>query len=101
MTRAAPAVACLAALVLVAALSHAPTAQARSCGNASVRGYGDIQVHNGVTCRDAKRKLGRWSRHGFPRNPVGWFCQTSTHRKLCSMGNGNAPYFTFVRRRHR
>jgi hypothetical protein len=92
------AVGCVLALTVVVGSSGAPAAQARSCGDASVRGYHRIEVFNGVTCRGAKRRIRRWSHVGFPHNEVGWFCQTKPRRKLCSFGNGNAPYFTFLRR---
>jgi hypothetical protein len=90
-------VVCVLSVALAVALSGAASAEARSCGDLSVRGYHRIEVHNGVTCRGAKRKIRRWSSQGFPRDPVGWFCQMGTRRKLCSKGNGDAPYFTFAR----
>jgi hypothetical protein len=79
----------------------AGTAQARGChrvvAGASV--FTRVSVHNGVRCGGARHKLRAWARHGFPHAQTGWYCDMSHRRKLCSFGNGNAPYFTF--RRHR
>jgi hypothetical protein len=79
-------------------------AAAKSCGSLSVRRYHGIKVYNGVTCKRAARKIRRWSRagHHFPTDPFGlWHCDMKPRRKLCSNGNGNAPYFTFLERHRR
>jgi hypothetical protein len=77
------------------------TADARSCKTVNAAGktaYG-INAHN-VRCKTTRKKLRRWMRTSFPRNPYGWYCDMRRRPKLCSGGNGaGAPYFTFRLRR--
>lgn len=92
----------LLAAVAVAALALGTgTAQARGCRRVSAHGsvFTRISVHNGLRCAGARRRLRAWARHGFPRHQTGWYCDMSAPRKLCSLGNGDAPYVTFRRRR--
>lgn len=96
---------CLIALLAVAAAAGAlsASADAASCRSVHVRGEATathVRTYNHVTCREARRNLRRWMRTRFPRNQLGWFCETRPRRKLCSRGNGGgAPYFTFRLRR--
>jgi hypothetical protein len=89
----------LAALAVGTGVASA--AETRSCGKQSVRSYHSIRVH-GMTCRKAVSRLKDWTSDGndFPNEPFDrWFCDMSGDRKLCLRGNGNAPYFTFLKRR--
>lgn len=94
-----------AAVLAVAAAAclalGARTAEANGCHRvvAGKSVFTRIAVHNGVRCAGARRHLRNWARHGFPHRMTGWYCDMSHRRKLCSFGNGDAPYFTF--RRHR
>jgi hypothetical protein len=54
-----------------------------------------VRVHDRLDCRSARRHLHRWLRRGFPHNQIGWYCEMSSAPKLCSLGNGAAPYVTF------
>lgn len=79
----------------------AGSAEAKACQRV-VAGkfvFTSISVHNRLGCDRARRKLRAWAHRGFPHSMTGWFCDLRHRRKLCSFGNGNAPYFTF--RRHR
>jgi hypothetical protein len=90
----------VAALALGFALLAAP-ASAKSCGHAQANGkiaY-RINAHN-IGCIKTRQHLRHWMRTRFPHHQVGWYCDTSGRRKLCSAGNGAAPpYFTFYLRR--
>jgi hypothetical protein len=65
--------------------------------------YQRIAPRNRLSCGTARRLIRDWRLPSqFPQDRFGWFCEMKTSRKLCSMGNGNAPYFTFrVRTRRR
>jgi hypothetical protein len=89
-------------VALVVALGVAPrSARAKSCAGVSAKRhvYQGIAVHNSLTCARARTLIRRWDRTRFPHSQTGWYCQMNTRRKLCSEGNGAAPYFRFVRRR--
>lgn len=54
-----------------------------------------VRAHDGLGCGSARAHLHRWLRRGFPHAQTGWYCEMSSARKLCSLGNGAAPYVTF------
>jgi hypothetical protein len=54
-----------------------------------------VRAYNHLGCRAARGHLHHWLRHGFPHDQTGWYCDMSGGRKLCSLGNGAAPFFTF------
>jgi hypothetical protein len=99
----------LAALVFAAlpqTASAAPVAEAahglcRGVQAGSSEAY-DIHAIN-MGCRSTRNKLTRWLRRGsLPRGSYGWFCGSAGGgKRLCSVGNGNAPHFTFRLRKRR
>lgn len=108
-------VALLAAAVgvalVIAASPATPSAQAAArCHHVITDKYrfSRIRAYNGLSCHRARHKLHRWARRGLPHSMTGWYCQTRRSHAgkrvrlgLCSLGNGNAPYFRFRRtRRH-
>lgn len=52
-----------------------------------------------LTCRSARAKLRRWLPPPLPGNPVGWNCFRFRGRRMCAVGQGDAPRFTFQLRR--
>jgi hypothetical protein len=85
----------------MASTGVASAAATHSCGTRSVGRYYHLRVHL-ISCRRAAHKLRVWSSkgHHIPDKPVGlWYCDMKRKPKLCTRGNGNAPYFTFRKRR--
>jgi hypothetical protein len=58
----------------------------------------DIQATH-LTCRSARTKLRRWLPPPLPANPLGWNCFPFRGRRMCAVGQGDAPRFTFRLRR--
>jgi hypothetical protein len=48
-----------------------------------------------LTCASARVKLRRWLPPPLPANPVGWNCFPFRGRRMCAVGQGDAPRFTF------
>jgi hypothetical protein len=83
----------LSCLSARAADARAPRAVSGSCSPVHGRGRTAYRVraYDGLGCRAARGRLHHWLRQGFPRNQFGWYCEMSSARKLCSLGNGAAP----------
>lgn len=58
-----------------------------------------VLAHNSLRCPGARRHLRGWLRHGFPHDQTGWYCDMRSRPKLCSIGNGAAPFVIFRLRR--
>jgi hypothetical protein len=92
-----------AAVALVAlALPAAAEAAGTPCGTLADGRWRatDIRATH-LSCRSARVKLRRWLPPPLPSNPVGWNCFPYRGRRMCAVGQGDAPRFTFRLRRVR
>jgi hypothetical protein len=48
-----------------------------------------------LTCRSVRTKLRRWLPPPLPANSYGWNCFAFRGRRMCAVGQGDAPRFTF------
>jgi hypothetical protein len=93
----------VAAVVAVAlALPAAVEAAGTPCGSLTDGHWKatDIRATH-LTCRSARTKLRRWLPPPLPANPIGWNCFRFRGRRMCAVGQGDAPRFTFRLRRVR
>ncbi len=71
-------------------------AAGRSCGGLEANGWQASEIHaTHLTCGSARGKLSRWLYRALPHNPYGWNCFRWRGRRMCAVGNGDAPRFTF------
>ncbi len=66
------------------------------CGRLAEGGWkaSDIRATH-LTCGSARAKLRRWLPPPLPSNPLGWNCFPFRVRRMCAVGQGDAPRFTF------
>jgi len=86
--------------VLALALPGSASAAGTRCGSLTRAGWkaGDIRATH-LTCRSARRKLRRWPPPPLPSNAYGWNCFPFRGRRMCAVGQGDAPRFPFQLRR--
>jgi hypothetical protein len=80
-------------------LQRRPTASAAAgtpCGTLNDGKWkaSDIRATH-LTCGSARAKLRRWLPPPLPANPIGWNCFPFRGRRMCAVGQGDAPRFTF------
>jgi hypothetical protein len=86
----------LGALALPGAAEGAGT----PCGALTDDGWRATDIRaTRLTCRSARAKLRRWLPPPLPSNPYGWNCFPFRGRRMCAVGQGDAPRFTFRLRR--
>jgi hypothetical protein len=96
----------LSTLLLALALALLPEsaeaeATGKPCGALRANGWhaSDLRATH-LTCASARTKLRRWLNRGrLPDNPYGWNCFRWRGRRMCAVGQGDAPRFTFRLRR--
>ena len=92
----------LAMLALTAAAAPAEAqAGGTPCGGLRADGWkaSEIQATH-LTCASARTKLRRWLNRGqLADNPYGWNCFHWHGRRMCAVGQGDPPRFTFRLRR--
>ena len=88
-----------AALVVLAITGVPAEAQAGGapCGGLIGDGWKASEIRaTHLTCGSARTKLRRWLNRGYlPDNPYGWNCFHWRGRRMCAVGQGDAPRFTF------